>query len=640
MHDLIRVGRMTFMLLLFLVSTLPSDEGKELFMPLNLQKAYEQDTRSKTGKPGPAYWTNRADYNIDVAFEPHTGLLRGQAQITYHNNSPDTLHRMVFRMYQDIFREGTLRDWPVAPGDLHEGIRVERILVEGDKVAPEGDQKAIRRRGANMFLSLPRPIEPEGSINLLIDWHVYIAQESNIRMGRYDSSSYFIAYWYPQAAVYDDIDGWDTYNFSGLQEFYNDFGDFDVSITVPQDFMVWATGTLQNPEKLLTEPYLKRYLRARKADSIVHIIREKDLGSAVLRKSDNGLNTWRFSAKDIPDFAFGLSDHYLWDGTSVAVDESGNRRVFVAAAYKRESQDFYDVTEIAREGVAFFSKELPGVPFPYPEITIFNGGGGMEFPMMVNDGSVSQRSGTVGVTTHEIAHTYFPFYMGTNERKYAWMDEGWAVMLPLEVQKRLADYDPERKAINRYLPYAGREMDVPMIATTIIYGSNAYRPAYRNAAYGRPAVAYLMLRDLLGEEMFKKALQSYIERWRGKHPMPFDFFYTFNDVSGQNLNWFWKPWFFEFGYPDLALTSARQDDDGVHFLVEKKGKLPIPVKVTFVYEDDSRDSLQYNLSVWKTAEPRLEKFFRTNKTVKSLELGDPHIPDVNKENNIIKLTNE
>ncbi|MBD3223399.1 MAG: hypothetical protein GF313_01615 [Caldithrix sp.] len=604
----------------------------DLYVPINIEDTYKKGTRSKDGTPGPHYWQNHSKYTIHAELQPHTGLVRGSQSIVYHNESPDTLHQIVFRMYQDIFKKGSMRDWPVHTEDLHDGMQIERILIENDPLSLSDESSNIRRRGTNLFLNLTDPLLPDSELNLQIDWHFNIARKSKIRMGRYDTTAYFVAYWFPQIAVYDDIDGWDTFNFGGLQEFYNDFSDFKVHITVPRDFLVWATGTLQNPQDVLTQPFLKRYQRARQSDTVYTIVTADDLAhNQITKRPKGGKNTWTFKAQRIPDFAFAISDHHLWDGKQVALDDGQD--VFVASAYKKESKDFYEVTEIAGKTVRYFSEELPGIPFPFPEITIFNGRGGMEFPMMVNDGSTSTRPATVGLTSHEIAHTYFPFYMGTNERKYAWMDEGWAVMLPFELQARLADYDPIKKIVDRYAKTAGEELDLPMIATTIVFGSNAYRPGYRTSAYTRPGLAYLYLQDVLGNETFKKTLQAFMQRWKGKHPMPFDFFYTFNEVSGQNLNWFWKPWFFEFGYPDLTIDDVQQNDDRLTFRVRKNGRLPVPLNVKFVYADGSSDSLHFSTNIWKTTDT-FEKTIQTDKPLQKLDINHPHVPDVHKSNNI------
>jgi len=602
-------------------------------IPLNMQDAYEQGTRSYDGKPGINYWTNHADYSIKVSLDPESRLVSGKAVITYYNNSPDTLRQIVLRLYPDLFRKGGVRDWPVDPVDLHEGVKIDHLSINAVVQNLDSDDNNISRRGTNMVLHLNAPLSPADQLIIGINWNFNLPDVTPFRMGKYDSSSFFVAYWYPQIAVYDDIDGWDQYNYGGLQEFYNDANNFDVQITVPENFVVWATGVLQNPKNLLPEPLFQRYRKALQSDSTIHI-----LDSTEVKQKKFLINpkkqSWHFKAKDVPDFAFATSDHYLWDMNSLIVDSTTNRRATVHAAYKKESWDFYEVADISRASIHYFSTGLPAVPFPYPELTVFNGRGGMEFPMMVNDGSAQRRSGTVHVTSHEIAHTYFPFYTGTNERKYAWMDEGWATMLPFVIQKRLEpSYDPIARNINRYVAVAGHEFDIPMVVLSIVYGPNAYRPSYRNAAYDRPGVAYLMLQNAMGEELFLKAMQKFIGRWHYKHPIPNDFFYTFNDVAGEDLSWFWKPWFFEFGYPDLGIKEISETKSGTEIIIEKIGSHPIPVFLEIEMSDGHKIVIEKSAAIWKTGNTEITVPLNYPGRITNIILGNKHIPDINHENN-------
>ncbi|NNG26691.1 MAG: M1 family metallopeptidase, partial [Ignavibacteriaceae bacterium] len=491
---------------------------QELYMPRNIQSAYEEGTRSFNGMPGDNYWQNSSDYKIKVEVDPQENLLTGSEEITYYNNSPDTLTRIVIRLYQDILKKGGARDWSLPSDGVHDGVQISKVIIAGKEVDME-DRKNFNRSGTNLLITLNEVLHPNSQLYLSIDWNVYISDKVKIRMGAYDSTSFFIAYWYPQVAVYDDIDGWDRYNYSGQQEFYNDFSNFDVEIKVPNTFAVWGAGELQNPEELLNEKYLVRYNLAHQSEDVVRIVKEEDLTEGNIFNNLNEFNTWKYKADYVTDFPFALSDHYLWDGVSVIADSTTDRKVFVDAAYKIESEDFYDVANISKKSIQYFSFEMPGVPFPYPCLTAFNGSGGMEFPMMINDGSASTLAGTVGVTSHEIAHTYFPFYMGINESKYAFMDEGWAVMLPFKFQERMVDENyPRRRNVGSYQRFAGNETEMPpMIPSVLLKGHS-----YRTAAYSRPGIAYDFLREVLGDDLFTEALQEFIKQWNGKHPLPYD----------------------------------------------------------------------------------------------------------------------
>jgi hypothetical protein len=430
--------------------------------------------------------------------------------------------------------------------------------------------------------------------------------------------------------VYDDIDGWDRNPYSGIQEFYNDFGDFDVEITAPGDFIVWATGLLQNMDEVLEDKYIDRFAEASLSDSVIHIVTVADYRNGPV-PIQNESNVWRFEASYVPDFAFASSNCYLWDATSLIVDQDSDRRVVVDAAYRKPSEEFYEVARIGRESIQFLSSEMPGFPFPYPKLTVFNGSGGMEFPMMVNDGTTATRARTIGLTAHEISHTYFPFYMGINEKKYAWMDEGWAVILNFDFQNRMADGNNQlRRELRTYLRIAGRDMDMPMMIPSIYLRGKSYR----NAAYSKPAIAYHLLREIMGDEKFKDALHLYMDRWNGKHPIPYDFFYTFNQVNGENLNWFWVPWFFERGYVDLAIKAVNSVNDRTEVVIEKIGLLPVPIKAKITYTDNSEEIISYSAEVWKDKTVEYRFTIAHDQEISTIEIGDKYIPDLNEENNI------
>ena len=599
----------------------------DIYLPLEFQKAYENGTRSLDGNPGENYWQNRSDYKIKAEFDPVSRELNGEEEITYHNNSPHELYRIVIRLYQNIYEKGNLRDFSVSPSDLTEGMEIEELIYNDEKIDLDSSTSTY---GTNLILKLNNPLQSNDSAKLEIDWNFILPKNTRIRMGSYDTSHAFIAYWYPQISVYDDIDGWDEWNYSGIQEFYNDFGNYEVEISVPNDNAVWATGTLQNPEEVLQNEYLKKYKKALSSEEVIRIIEKEDLEKGNIFVGDS-ISTWKFSAEYIPDFAFALANNYLWDGASVKLDNG--KSVFTDAAYDVDSKDFYDVVKISQATVKSLSEEMPGVPFPYPAVTVFNGSGGMEFPMIVNDGSFESLASTVHVTSHEIAHTYFPFYMGTNERKYAWMDEGWATMLPYNLQMELdTTYDPIAKNNLSYQIYSGKELDFPMIHSSIVLRGDSYR----TASYRRPGAAYYFLKDALGEELFSKALKEYIQRWNGKHPTPYDFFFTFNEVTGEDLNWFWKPWFFEFGYPDLSLKNV-EDENKV--IVKKEGNIPVPVELRIFDKDGLRETIYKTVRVWKDAN-EIEIEIPEKESVVGIELGSTKIPDVNRGNNVLILSQE
>ncbi|NOX17960.1 MAG: M1 family metallopeptidase [Chlorobi bacterium] len=557
-------------------------------------------------------------------------MVKGSGAAVYHNNSPDELNKIVVRFYHDIYKKGNARDFQMNEKAINEGMKLERLVVNDEEMALSGKESRIRRTGTNMIISLENPLESKQSIVLEFEWSFQIPKEGNLRMGTYDSTSFFVAYWYPEIAVYDDVDGWDTYNYTGQTEFYHDFSNYNVNITVPENFTVWATGILQNPEEIFRKDILEKYSKARTSEEIINVINAEDYEKGIVTLP--GEHTFNFVAENVEDLTFALSDHYLWDLTSLVVDKETGRRTVVGAAYKKESEDFYEVAEIAKQSIKFYSEEMPGVPYPFPELTVFNGQGGMESPMMVNDGSSGSRKGTVGVTSHEIAHSYFPFYMGTNERKYAWMDEGWATMLPFELQSGLAENnDPLKRNIKSYSRFAGREIEMPLMVLSVFLRGQSYRIA----SYSRSGVGYYMLRQTLGDDLFKKALHAYMKRWAGKHPLPYDYFFSFNDATGEDLSWFWKPWYYEFGYPDLAINNVKIDGNIVTVTIIKKGNIPVPVTVSaFANDEDKPEAvISETAGVWADGKTSLTLKLKTDKPITKIVLGDDYIPDTDNSNN-------
>ena len=601
----------------------------QLYIPRNIRPAYLNGTRSYDGKPGPGYWQNSSDYKIDVEVDPSTYFIKGNEIITYHNNSPDTIKIIVLRLYPDIYKKGSARDFSVSPEAINNGMLIEKLVIGKNEIDLE-DNNVYNNLNTISIIKLSDFIPPESLVNIKASWDFYMTPKTRLRMGVYDSTKILVGYWYPQIAVYDDVDGWDFNIYSGQVEFYNDFSTYDVSVTLPNNFGVWGTGQLQNPEEVYSEKVYQKYLQANHSDTVIHIITPDDFSSTF--KNDIDKNKWEFKAENVSDFAFALSDHYLWDGVAVKLNEDKN--VFVQAIYPSDSPDFNKVADIAKNLVNYYSNDMPGVAFPFSSFIVFNNGregGGMEFPMMINNGSYDIYEYTVSLTAHEMGHQYFPFYVGTNEQKYAFMDEGWANFLSASYMGKTTEFNSRlARSVAVYENNAGTENDIPEIIPSL---SQTYT-AYRSGAYDRSFVAYEILKETLGDELFKKTLEEYINRWKGKHPIPYDFYFTFNDVTGQNLNWFWKPWFFEIGYPDLAFDKVSVNNDKATIQIKNNGIIPVPVKLTVEYENDSSEVFYYNADVWKEGNKTYKTEIELKGSLKQIKLGDVFIPDSNRENNL------
>ena len=606
--------------------------------PLPLSAPFEAalaaQTRTLTGQPGANYWVNRARYDLEARLDPAARRIEAEGQIVYFNQSPDTLRSLVIHLYQNLYKPDAKRDDQLKAKELTEGLELGTLVVAGDTIRSADTSYRHQIDGTNLIIELSDGLLPGDSVQLRADWAFTISAGGSIRMGTYGTHAYFVAYWYPQVAVYDDVFGWDTVQHTGLHEFYQDQVDFRFTLHLPDSLLAWSTGVWQNPDSILTPTYLRRYQEAMVSDSVVRIVAEEDYrGDSVIVQPDS-MQTWRFVAQEVPDLAFAVSDYYYWDASSVVIDSPG-RRVLTQACYQPEARDFYQVAAFARDIIDFMSDSLPGVAYPYPVMTVFNGsvegfGGGMEFPMIVNDGSAYSFSSAFRLTHHELAHTYFPFLMGINEHRYAFMDEGWASLLPTDLMAlRGYSSSPMYWNVASYAGFAGSEAERPLMTNA----RELTGQAYGVNAYSKPATAYHLLRGVMGDSLFKVALRTYIERWRGKHPLPYDFFYTFDAVAGESLAWFWQPWFFETPTPDLALRINQVKRKKVSLLVLNEGGLPLPIHLRFTLKDGSKERIDFPASVWKDGERSFlfeEKF--SDKVIE-IDLGRGDVPDVDDSDN-------
>ncbi|HSZ72259.1 MAG TPA: M1 family metallopeptidase [Cytophagaceae bacterium] len=616
----------TLLLIYLLVNVLPLT-AQELYQPRQIRQAYDKQTRSADGKPGKNYWQNTAQYRIDLQVTPPDRRVKGKEIITYTNNSMDTLKSIVIRLILNSHMPTAVRQWPVSVNYLTSGVHIDSYMENGKTVTwEESDKDRITFRQ----VQLNTPLVPKGSVQLSFDWHYDLSVESD-REGAIDSTTFFLAYFYPRVGVYDDYNAWDMTHFPEAIEFYNDFNNYELQVTVPQNYVVWATGDLQNPEEVLQPEYAKRLKQSMTSDDIVSIANARDVASKNITQQHS--NTWKWKADDISDLALAISNTYVWDASSVIVDDLTKRRVSVQSAYADSSADFHQMVKFGRHALDWFSHHWPGVPYPYAKTSVIQGFADMEYPMMVNDNTQQDTDFARFVVEHEIAHTWFPFYMGINETRYGFMDEGWATALEYligtdDMGSIKEDSLFKMFRVNRWAKNPIAESDLPIITPT----SSMTGPSLRNNEYGKAALGYLAVKELLGDELFRKALHTFMDRWHSKHPTPWDMFYSFNDGSGKNLNWFWNNWYFSNHYIDLALSDIKPSGKTT-ITLRNVGGFAIPFNVIVTYHDATTEQFHYTPAVWEKDQRQIQLKLTTPKKVKALQLETGIYIDADDRNN-------
>jgi len=588
------------------------------------QKAITNNTRTLAGVPGLKYWQNTAEYKLYIDFKPKSRLLSGDMEVIYQNNSSDTLHQIWFKLYPNIYKKDVWRKAKIAKKDLSDGVSLEKIKRDDVIVKPED----IHIAGTNMYIAIP-DLLPGEKIKFDITYNYILNEGSHLRTGKVDNGAYFIAYFFPRIAVYDDIDGWNKYPYSGEEEFYNDFCTFNAEITVPKDYVVWATGDLLNQQKVFNKDIVKLIEIAEHSDTIIDVITANALHAKGVVKP-RSRNTFKFKADSVVDFAFALSNHYRWKSASLVVDSLTNRRTRVDAVFNSLHTDYEEVIDFAWKTVHGMSTVFPAWPFPYSHMTVFDGLDQMEYPMMANDNPTKTREDGITLTNHEIFHTLFPFYMGTNETKHGWMDEGWATIGEWKLSKYVDSTYTDEYGIMPTAQTSGTKDDTPIVTlTTDLKGAGTF-----TNSYPKPALGYLFVEEYLGDELFKKALHYYIQTWHGKHPQPLDFFNAINASSGRDLNWFWHRWFFEEGVLDLAIDKVYKKTEDTYLVqIKNKSRKPLPVHLTVYYRDGSIEKINQSIAIWKTGLQQVEVSIVTNKDIEKVTLGDTYIPDKNHKDN-------
>jgi hypothetical protein len=612
--------------------------AQKLYMPRNIKIAYDNGTRTMQGPPGKNYWQNHGKYEINETITPSTRIVSGEENIAYTNNSPDTLRVLVIRFVNNVHKPTSPRGSQTSEDFFTTGLDITSFSVNGQSYNVNS-----KNWGTAGVVRLKEPLLPNSSVNVNISWNYPLSKQDG-REGEIDSGTFYVAYSYPRISVYDDYNGWDVIPHTLRQEFYNDFNDYTLSVKAPKNFVVWATGDLENPDEVLQPAFSKRLKDSYTSDDVIHIANLKEMQEGKVTQQ-NEWNTWKFSASYITDMCYAVSNHYVWDAASVVVDPKSNRRASVQAAYNDTALDFHHSVKWSQNALKYFSTKWPGVTYPFPKMTAFQGHADMEYPMMVNDATVSdtRRFGNQGfkfaqmVQDHEIAHTYFPFFMGVNEKRYAYMDEGWATTFEYligqeENGKAYADSMYKTFRIRRYINDPSAEEDQPIISmSTQVSGAG-----YGNNSYGKASLSYLALKDYLGDSTFKKALHFYMDAWHGKHPIPWDYFNCMNTGSGQDLNWFFNNWFFTNNYIDLKVDTIKKEKDFYTVNIKNVGGFAIPFDIKIVYADGQTATMHETPAVWKNNSKAQVFKISSKNIIKSVELDGGIFMDYTPEDNIWK----
>ncbi|HEY7684008.1 MAG TPA: M1 family metallopeptidase [Gemmatimonadales bacterium] len=622
-----------------------------IFSPLALPPA--NDLRRANGTPGPRYWQQRVDYTIKATLDASAQRLTGQVSIRYTNNSPDSLSRVWMQLDQNLFRQGSVgsylnsQDTRFGAAGFDGGFELRSFTQSLESGPRPGRGRTATARKPTpvktriddtmMEVELPYPLAPGATTTFDLTYAFQIPEHGADRMGR-DGTLYEIAQWYPRMCVYDDVNGWNTLQYLGQGEFYLEYGDINYEVTLPAGYIVAGSGTLQNPLEVLTPAQRNRLAAAVQSDSITHIVTEEDLASGAARPRSGGQLTWRFRAQNVRDVAWAASPEYLWDA-------SGWQGILAQAYYRPASKPLWkEAATMSRFSIEEYSTRW--FRYPYPQISVVEGPvSGMEYPMLAMEAGDGTREGLYSVITHEIGHNWYPMVVGSDERRYAWMDEGFNTFINIFSEEDYFKRDDTRRRHGEAM-YTLLN-DQATTAQPIMTYANRYRTESNlgSLAYMKPALALYTLRSkILGPAVFDEAFREYTRRWAFRHPQPADFFRTIEDVSGRDLDWFWRGWFFTTATLDQAVESVTQKADSagtneVTIVVRNLGQQVMPVELQVTFADGSTRLYQYPVEIWYKGD-RYNAEIKTDKPVTAAAVNpDGGFPDLVPVNNGWKAKN-
>lgn len=617
--------------------------NQKAFYPF--ETGHSTQYRSASGAPGVNYWQNTANYEINTRLNPNEHKVSATVTIHYKNNSPDNLDFVWLQLDQDLFANNS---WG-AELTPYNGARFGNQSFNGGFTlrqvqVTQGERSytpQMHKVDTNVKLKLREAIAAKGGeATIAIDYSFVVPAYGSDRMGRVDTRNgtiYEVAQWYPRMAVYDDVKGWNVMPYLGAGEFYLEYGSFDYSITAPSDYVVVASGELQNPGDVLTKEQQKRWKKAANSDKRVFILTKEEVGTPESRPRDKKELTWKYHIDSARDVAWAASKAFIWDAARINLP--GGDHSLAMSVYPIESAGdtaWSRSTEYVKASIEHNSNMWFKYPYPVA-INVAGIVGGMEYPSIVFCSWKATEGGLWGVTDHEFGHTWFPMIVGSNEREYAWMDEGFNTFINGYSTEAFngGEYRPRRTSARNIVDWMTSEKAEPiMTAPDQIQSENL-----GEVAYYKPALGLRMLREsILGHELFDAAFREYINRWAFKHPTPDDFFNTMEDVSGRELDWFWRGWFEKTWTMDQSVDSvAYVDGDpskGSLISISNKDKLVMPVKMRITQENGNSEIIDLPVMVWHRGNTWTMKYNSTSRVTKVEIDPNREFPDVNVENNI------
>ena len=691
---------------------------KQLYEEFSTPNRY----RTASGSPGKDYYQQKVDYTMNIILDDDNSKLYGDENINYKNNSPDELSYLWIQLDQNIRGDYNMEDMKTSSGipemssidsfveeftseKFVGGFNIEKVLDENGRPLRFTINKTMMR------VDLPNPIKSGQEFNFSIKWwykinnHVPSRDRSGYEyFSEDDNRAYVIAQFFPRLAVYNDIEGWQNYQFWGNGEFALNFGDYDVKITVPDDHIMEATGELQNPKEVLLKSELQRYKKAANSfDKPVIIVSEEEVREKEKRKS-NGKSTWHFVAKNVRDFAFASSRKFIWDMMAVKI---GGKNIIASSLYPKEGNPLWEEysTRVVAHTLKVYSKYT--FDYPYPKaVSVHSKNQGMEYPMICwnygrpnEDGSYSDRTkyAMISVIIHEVGHNFFPMIVNSDERQWGWMDEGLDSFVQyLTEQEFEEDYPSRRGDPSKIVRYMSGDQD--FISPIMSNPENVFQLGPN--AYSKPATALNILREtIMGPELFDFSFKTYAKRWKFKHPTPEDFFRTMEDASAVDLDWFWRGWFYSTDVVDIGVKSvdkyvisdkpskeidsilakygmtandlnptvfmqkntkefkesSEMESDSIssfealetslgddkklpkHFYeiqFEKPGGLVMPIIVDYIYEDGTKERIEYPVQIWRKNDSIVKRVITSDKKLIGVELDpDAETADINLNNN-------